>query len=140
MPNQDDLITNIMLYWLNNTIRSSIRYYNEGMGGDWNDGEDWGDEATDWGMSEDTDDSGDSREAAPTDDDGSGSGADWQTKIEVPTAIAIFPNDIVQPPRELAERFFTIERFTAMEHGGHFAALEVPELLEGDIRSFFRSF
>jgi pimeloyl-ACP methyl ester carboxylesterase len=59
-------------------------------------------------------------------------------RIEVPTAIAVFPKDIVPAPREFAERFFNIQQWTKMPSGGHFAALEEPELLVEDIRSFFR--
>ena len=39
-------------------------------------------------------------------------------------------------PRELAERFFAVERFTIMPRGGHFAALEEPALLADDIVGF----
>jgi pimeloyl-ACP methyl ester carboxylesterase len=41
------------------------------------------------------------------------------------------------PPRALAERGFNIARWTVMPRGGHFAAMEQPELLAGDIREFF---
>jgi pimeloyl-ACP methyl ester carboxylesterase len=41
-------------------------------------------------------------------------------------------------PRELAEHFFDIARWTEMPRGGHFAALEAPELLADEIREFFR--
>jgi len=41
-------------------------------------------------------------------------------------------------PREWAERTYNIRRLTDMPSGGHFAALEEPELLVEDIRSFFR--
>jgi pimeloyl-ACP methyl ester carboxylesterase len=62
--------------------------------------------------------------------------------IEVPTAFARFPKDIpgIDPPRELAERHLRIERWTQMPRGGHFAALEEPELLAEDLRAFFRPF
>ncbi|GAB3331018.1 epoxide hydrolase [Larkinella ripae] len=59
-------------------------------------------------------------------------------KIEVPTGAAIFPKDIVPAPREFAERFYTIARWTEMPKGGHFSALEEPELLADEIRAFFR--
>lgn len=57
-------------------------------------------------------------------------------KSEVPAAFALFPKDISQPPREYAERFFNVRRWTEMGRGGHFAALEQPELLATDIRQF----
>jgi len=59
---------------------------------------------------------------------------------KVPAAFALFPKDISRPPREWAERFFNVQRWTEMPRGGHFAALEEPELLVEDIRSWFREF
>jgi pimeloyl-ACP methyl ester carboxylesterase len=59
-------------------------------------------------------------------------------RIEVPTAVAQFPKDLVLAPREWAERFFNVQRWTLMPRGGHFAAMEEPELLVEDIRAFFR--
>jgi pimeloyl-ACP methyl ester carboxylesterase len=44
------------------------------------------------------------------------------------------------PPRELGERFLRVARWSEMPRGGHFAALEVPELLVEDLRAFFRPF
>jgi hypothetical protein len=41
--------------------------------------------------------------------------------------------------RSLGERAFNIQRWTEMERGGHFAALEAPELLSADVAAFFRS-
>jgi pimeloyl-ACP methyl ester carboxylesterase len=58
--------------------------------------------------------------------------------IEVPCAVALFPKDIDQPPREWAERAYNVQRWTRMPRGGHFPALEEPELLAQDIRAFFR--
>jgi hypothetical protein len=48
--------------------------------------------------------------------------------------------DISQPPREWAERFFDVQRWTEMPRGGHFAAMEEPELLAQDIRTWFQAF
>jgi pimeloyl-ACP methyl ester carboxylesterase len=59
-------------------------------------------------------------------------------RIAVPTAYASFPREILHPPRALAERYYDIRRWTAMPAGGHFAALEEPDALAGDIRAFFR--
>ncbi|MDT0353398.1 epoxide hydrolase family protein [Pseudonocardia charpentierae] len=56
--------------------------------------------------------------------------------VTVPTAVAIFPADIVTAPREFAERWFDLRRWTAMPRGGHFAAWEEPELLAADLRAF----
>jgi pimeloyl-ACP methyl ester carboxylesterase len=58
--------------------------------------------------------------------------------ITVPCGIAIFPKDLGRPPREFAERSYNVRRWTEMPRGGHFAALEQPELLASDIRAFFR--
>jgi microsomal epoxide hydrolase len=57
---------------------------------------------------------------------------------DVPAAIARFPKDILPAPREWAERWFNVQRWTGMPRGGHFAALEEPELLVEDMRAFFR--
>jgi microsomal epoxide hydrolase len=64
----------------------------------------------------------------------------WTGTTTVPTAFAMFPKDLSSPPREWAERFFDVQRWTAMKSGGHFAALEEPEALARDIREFFRPF
>lgn len=60
-------------------------------------------------------------------------------RIEVPTAVALFPKDLSRPPREWAERTCNVQRWTEMPRGGHFAAMEEPELLVEDIRAFFRT-
>jgi microsomal epoxide hydrolase len=59
--------------------------------------------------------------------------------ITVPSAYAEFPCEIVKTPRSGAERVFTdLRRWTVMPKGGHFAALEQPDLLAEDVRAFFR--
>ena len=60
-------------------------------------------------------------------------------RVEVPTALAIFPADISRPPRSWAERNYHVTRYTAMPRGGHFAALEEPALLAEDVTAFFRT-
>ena len=57
--------------------------------------------------------------------------------VDVPTALAVFPRDLTQPPRSWAERTYNITRYTRMSRGGHFAAHEEPELLADDLRQFF---
>ena len=57
-------------------------------------------------------------------------------KLNVPTGVALFPKDIINAPREFAERFFNIVQWTKHTKGGHFAAMELPELLADDIRKF----
>ncbi len=61
-------------------------------------------------------------------------------RVEVPTGVAIFSKDLVLAPREYGERYFDVRRWTEMPRGGHFAAMEEPELLVTDIRSFFRPY
>jgi pimeloyl-ACP methyl ester carboxylesterase len=95
---KDELLTNITIYWVTQTINPSIRGYYEGM-------HSWSQPAT---------------------------------RVEVPVGIALFPKDN-PPPRELAERFFNVRRWTEMPRGGHFAAMEEPELLAEDLRTFFRT-
>jgi pimeloyl-ACP methyl ester carboxylesterase len=63
----------------------------------------------------------------------------WKSRSHVPTAFAMFPKDLTSPPREWAERFYNVQRWTEMPRGGHFAALEEPDLLVNDIREFFRT-
>jgi pimeloyl-ACP methyl ester carboxylesterase len=57
--------------------------------------------------------------------------------VTVPTAVAIFPGDTTQPPREWAERRYAVQRYTAMPRGGHFAGWEEPDLLADDVADFF---
>jgi pimeloyl-ACP methyl ester carboxylesterase len=59
-------------------------------------------------------------------------------KIAVPTGYAQFPAEMLRPPRSVAEKVFNIQRWTTMDKGGHFAALEQPEALVRDVREFFR--
>jgi microsomal epoxide hydrolase len=60
--------------------------------------------------------------------------------ITVPTGYAAFPKEIVRPPRSLAEKMYpNIQRWTVMPRGGHFAAMEQPEALAGEIQAFFRA-
>lgn len=54
-----------------------------------------------------------------------------------PTGIAAFRNELATPIRSIAERMHNIVHWTDIDHGGHFAALEAPESLADDIRTFF---
>jgi pimeloyl-ACP methyl ester carboxylesterase len=61
-------------------------------------------------------------------------------KIEIPTAAAIFPAEMSEwPPRSYVDRIFNITQWTEMPSGGHFAAMEQPELLVNDIVKFART-
>jgi pimeloyl-ACP methyl ester carboxylesterase len=57
-------------------------------------------------------------------------------RSSVPTGVAVFPNDVTVRP--LAERDHRVVRWTEFDRGGHFAALEAPDLLVDDVREFFR--
>ncbi len=60
-------------------------------------------------------------------------------RITVPTGVALTLEPVQRAPREWVERVYTdIRRWTEFDRGGHFLALEDPELLAGDIRDFFR--
>ncbi len=99
---KDELLTNITIYWVTQTIGSSVRMYYDNQRGTWVMGKD---------------------ERAPA-----------------PAAVAVFPAEISRPPREWAERSYDVCRWTEMPRGGHFAALEEPELLAADVRAFFRPY
>ena len=56
----------------------------------------------------------------------------------VPTGVAVFPREIAPPIRRFAELSDNIVHWSEFDRGGHFAAMEVPDLLVGDVRAFFR--
>jgi pimeloyl-ACP methyl ester carboxylesterase len=60
-----------------------------------------------------------------------------QERSTVPTAVAVFPTDI--SIRLFASKTRNIVRWSEFDRGGHFAALEAPDLLTVDIREFFRA-
>ena len=96
---RDQLLTNIMVYWLTKTAGSSARLYYE---------------AARSGTS--------SPPAAST----------------APTGLAVFAREIARPIRRFAEMSNNIVHWTEFDRGGHFAAMEEPDLLIGDVRAFFR--
>lgn len=105
---KDELLTNVMIYWVTSGIDSSfLPYYDLMHAG-----------AVRWGV-----------EAVKS----------FIGSSDVPAAFALFPKDLSSPPREWAERFFNVQRWTEMPRGGHFAAMEEPELLAEDLRLFFGS-
>jgi len=104
---KDELLTNLTVYWVTETINSSFRFYYDAMNAG----------AMTWIV-----------EMVKK----------WVGLSKVPTGFASFPRDLLPPPREWAERFFNIQRWTEMPRGGHWAATEEPELLAEDIRAFFR--
>ncbi len=59
--------------------------------------------------------------------------------VALPTGISLFPKEIFRSSRRWAEqRFKNIIHWRELDQGGHFAALERPEVLVDDIRSTFR--
>ena len=61
-------------------------------------------------------------------------------RIEIPTSVAVFPAEMSEwPPRSYVDRIFNITQWTEMPCGGHFAAMEQPELLVKDIVKFART-
>ena len=92
----DQLLTNVMLYWLTGTANSSGRMYYENMH----------------------------------------AGFSPQQPGTTPTGVAVFAEDYAI--RRYGERSNNIVHWSEFDRGGHFPAMEVPELLVGDIRAFFR--
>ena len=60
-------------------------------------------------------------------------------RVEVPTAVALFPHDLASPPRSWIERTYNLVRYTRKPRGGHFAPHEEPALLADDIAAFARA-
>ena len=58
--------------------------------------------------------------------------------INVPTGAAIFPAEIFVTPRAWAESAYDLRHWSVMTEGGHFAALEKPDLYLNDLQIFFR--
>ena len=58
--------------------------------------------------------------------------------INVPTGAAIFPAEIYVTPRAWAESAYDLRHWSVMTEGGHFAALEKPDLYLNDLQIFFR--
>jgi pimeloyl-ACP methyl ester carboxylesterase len=55
----------------------------------------------------------------------------------VPTGVAVFPSD--PAVRSVLERRHRVVHWSEFTRGGHFAALEAPDLLVADTRAFFRA-
>jgi microsomal epoxide hydrolase len=65
-------------------------------------------------------------------------GGPWA--LTVPAGVAVFPHDAAPPIRRFADRVLpTITHWSEFDRGGHFAALEEPDLYVGDVRAFARS-
>jgi pimeloyl-ACP methyl ester carboxylesterase len=96
---REQLITNVMTYWVTQTITSSARLYWEFMHAE---------------------------EGAPE-------------YVGVTTGVARYPKEVFCFPRAWIERRFNVTHWAEMPRGGHFAAMEQPELFVDDLRTFFRT-
>ena len=57
--------------------------------------------------------------------------------VTVPTGVARYPKEVLRWPRAWVERQYNVTSWTAMPRGGHFAAMEQPDLFAEDLRAFF---
>jgi pimeloyl-ACP methyl ester carboxylesterase len=62
---------------------------------------------------------------------------DRQAYVGVPTGVARFPKEPLRYPRAWVEQHYNVTRWTDMPRGGHFAAMEQPQLFADDVREFF---
>lgn len=61
-------------------------------------------------------------------------------RVEVPVGCAVLPKEFLAwPPRSYVERIYNVQHWSEFPRGGHFAAMEEPELLAEDIQRFFRT-
>ncbi len=97
---RDELLDNVMIYWLSGCLYPSIRFY--------------------WAH----------RQAPPI--------AVRPERVEIPTGMTIFPKEVMRPPRSAVARKYDLRQWNEAERGGHFPALEAPEVLIDDLRRFFR--
>lgn len=60
-------------------------------------------------------------------------------RVSVPTAVCMWPKDLVVGPKEYAQRFYNVRQYSLQPHGGHFPAWEQPDLYTQDLRRFHRA-
>jgi epoxide hydrolase len=61
-------------------------------------------------------------------------------QVTVPAGVSLFPKEIVRPPRPWVEaRFTDLRHWNELDRGGHFAAMEQPDLFVDELRTFFRT-
>ncbi len=96
---RDQLLTNVMMYWVTQTSASAARLYWE---------------------------TGHSAAGAPP-------------YVTVPTGVARYPKEVLRWPRSWVERQCNVVRWETMPRGGHFPAMEQPELFVDDLREYFRT-
>lgn len=68
-----------------------------------------------------------------------GSAAMPTGRIEVPTSVVDFPGERARSPRAWIEDKYNLVRYTTQPRGGHFPAIEQPELFAADVTDFFRT-
>lgn len=102
---RDQLLTNFMIYLVNDAIATSVWYYAAFFGE-------------------------------------GGAALPEGERCETPTGFANFPGETVYtaPPRSWCDRAYNITHWTEQSRGGHFAAMEVPDLFVEDVRLWARSF
>jgi pimeloyl-ACP methyl ester carboxylesterase len=99
---RDQLITNAMLYWVTQTVTSSMRLYRESRQS---------------GMWEET-----------------------PEFVPVPTGVARYPKEeVLRFPRAWVDRQYNVKHWAVLPRGGHFAAMEQPDLFVENLREFFRT-
>lgn len=59
--------------------------------------------------------------------------------VAVPTGVARYPREVLRFPRPWVERRYNVTHWAEMPRGGHFAAMEQPDLFVDDLRTFFRT-
>jgi pimeloyl-ACP methyl ester carboxylesterase len=65
-------------------------------------------------------------------------GSRGPARIEAPTGIGVFPEEVALMPRKLCERAANLVYWNVLNEGGHFAPAEVPATYVQELRSFFR--
>jgi epoxide hydrolase len=98
---KDQLVTNVMLYWVTGTSASAARLYWEHQH--------------------------------------RASGKGKTEYVTVPTGVARYPKEIVRYPRSWVERCYNVTHWVDMPRGGHFAAMEQPDLFAENVKAFFSS-
>ncbi|MFI0355279.1 epoxide hydrolase family protein [Actinomadura sp. 9N407] len=144
---RDRMLTDVSLYWLTGTAGSAAQiYYEEISANAWTDSDDSGsaDWSADSGASGDSGDwsadseaGTDSGEAGTDSGDWGGDSGGWvPERGTVPTAVLVSAHDVTIRP--WAERDHNVVRWTELGKGGHFLAMEQPDLLIDDVRDFFQ--
>src|SRR5690606_22251267 len=96
---KDELLNNIMIYWLNNSIGTANQIYYENT------------------------------HSLPK-----------IGKIIVPTGMALFSEDVLLPPKKWVESNLNLVHWAEIPEGGHFTAMESPDLFAADVIKFYRNF